>query len=203
MSYRDLLVALGDTTVSKVLDVLGMHREGMLSEQETLAVLTTLVGKAQAQAIVLAESSLAAELTVASGVPVPIVPTALQAHPVAVQQALATTLAFDGDITDRMERVVRGITYKAASEAYSDGVKRSPLVRGWVRDLEPDACQMCVWWWRDGRVWPKDHPMPTHTGCTCSPKPVLSRGVQSTEKTRAMAGEQRPRKQKIQPVLGG
>lgn len=201
MSYRDLLVKLGDTTVSKVLDVLGMHREGMLTAQETLAVLTTIVGKGQAQAIVLAEASLAAELTVLSGVPVPIAPATLQAHPVAVQQALGTTLGFDGDITDRMERVVRGITYKAAAEAYSDGVKRSQLVSGWVRDLEPDACQMCVWWWREGRVWPKEHPMPTHTGCTCSPRPVLAQGIESTAKTRALAGERQPSKKKIQPVL--
>ncbi|WP_431711106.1 hypothetical protein [Glutamicibacter uratoxydans] len=201
MSYRDLLVNLGDTTVEKVLDVLGLLREGMLSHTETVAVLTTIVGKSQAKAIVLAEASLAAELTVLSRSPVPIVPTGFQAQPEAVRRAMETTLAFDGDLTQRIERAVRGITYKAAADAYSDGVSRSRLVSGWVRDLEPDACQMCVWWWREGRIWPKEHPMPTHTGCTCSPKPVLAQDIASTAKSRAMSGETQPRKQKNQPVL--
>lgn len=206
MSYRDMLVKLGDTTEEKVLAVYRLFDAGDLSRFDAIALMSTLIGKAQATAIVLAESSLAAELILSTAEAVPVVATAVRGDVVAVRQAVITTLgtaATTPDIEGRIARMARGITYRAAADAYSDGVKKSPRTEGWIRDLEPDACQMCTWWWREGRVWPKDHPMPTHPGCTCAPKPVLRKGIGSTGKTRAMTGERQARKPKIQPVLGG
>ena len=206
MSYRDLLVKLGDTTAEKVLNIYRLMDAGDVSRFDAIALMATLIGKSQAKAIALAETSLAAELTLATLQPVAVVATQSKPDVTAVRHAVITTLGTaktTPDIEARLERVVRGITYKAATDAYNGGVSRSKLVSGWVRDLEPDACEMCVWWWRDGRVWPKEHPMPTHTGCTCSPKPVLAEHVEATMKTKAMAGERQARKQKIQPVVGG
>lgn len=206
MSYRDLLVKLGDTTSEKVLNIYRLMDAGDITRFDAIALMSTLIGKSQAKAIALAETSLAAELTLALLEPVPVVATPIKPDTTAVRGAVITTLGTaksTPDIEARLERVVRGITYKAATDAYSHGVSRSKRVKGWTRDLEPGACEMCVWWWREGRTWPREHPMPTHTGCTCSPKPVLSDYIQSTGKTRAMSGEVQARKQKIQPVLGG
>ncbi|QLY27972.1 hypothetical protein H0264_21385 [Nocardia huaxiensis] len=56
--------------------------------------------------------------------------------------------------------------------AFNQAMKQNDRVTGWVRELEPGACQLCTWWWRDGQVWHKDHEMPTHKGCTCVANPV-------------------------------
>ena len=86
-------------------------------------------------------------------------------------------------------RLARAETFTAGQSAYSDGIASSPHTKGWIRGLEPDACQLCRWWWREGRVWPKAHPMPTHKGCTCSPIPVVRAGIKSTGHTRRLAVE--------------
>lgn len=177
-----MLVNLGDTTAEKVLAIYRLFAAGELGRFETIALMATHIGKAQARAIVLAETSLAAELTLATSTPVPVLATKTKVDSVAIRHAVITTLGTASttpDIEGRIGRMVRGVAYKTAADTYSDGVKKSPRVTGWVRDLEPDACEMCRWWARDGRVWPASHAMPTHTGCTCAPKPTVSRDIQA------------------------
>lgn len=67
----------------------------------------------------------------------------------------------------KLVRLVQGATVKAGQGGWSDQLRKDPNVEGWTRGLESDACQLCRWWWREGQVWPKDHVMPTHPGCTC------------------------------------
>ena len=66
------------------------------------------------------------------------------------------------------ERLARAEAVKAAQAGYGVTMGRSKGTGGWIRQLESDACQLCEWWARDGRVWPADHIMPTHPGCTCA-----------------------------------
>lgn len=77
----------------------------------------------------------------------------------------------------KSERFAKGKPLEYAQEAYRKAVQESPFTRGWERETNPDACTLCLWWARDGRVWPKDHYMPTHTGCQCRPKPVVQKGT--------------------------
>lgn len=74
--------------------------------------------------------------------------------------------------TDRLDRLGRSETSKAAQDAAREVAEHDDRVRGWVRDLNADACELCTWWWREGRVWPADHVMPRHPGCDCWPRPV-------------------------------
>lgn len=67
-----------------------------------------------------------------------------------------------------VHRLGRSEAVEAAQHTYSEQMTRSPVVSGWTRQLEADACELCVWWARDGRVWHKNHSMPTHKGCTCA-----------------------------------
>lgn len=107
---------------------------------------------------------------------------------------LARLLRAAGTVTGRMERedpasleharmaahrLARSETIEAVRDARSEAVLQSPTVRGWTRQLERTACELCTWWSRGGRVWRANHAMPTHKGCTC-----LQRFVQ-VEKSQA------------------
>ena len=86
----------------------------------------------------------------------------------------------------RLERLARSEVFEAAQQATHDAMQKQPLVEGWVRHMDADPCQLCRWWWRDGRIWPKAHPMPRHKGCNCQPKVVLAQDIQSTAFTRRL-----------------
>lgn len=180
MSYRDILVKLGDTTVEKVLKVYTLMDAGQVTYLEAVGLMSVLIGKSQARAVALAETSLAAELTLATLSPVGVVPTGVEPNMRKLRggsRVVLATVASTPDPVGRIGRMARNLVYEAGATAYSEGMKRSPITEGWQRQLEPDACQMCVWWWREGRTWPKDHVMPTHKGCTCTPKPVFQRSI--------------------------
>ncbi|PQZ85595.1 hypothetical protein CQ018_19650 [Arthrobacter sp. MYb227] len=195
MSYRDILVKLGDTTVEKVLRIYDLMQAGELTYLEAVGLMSTLIGTSQAKAVALAETSLAAELTLGTRTAVGVISTGVTPDMKKLRGGVRVVLATVNSTPDpegRIGRMARNLTYAAGADAYSEGVKRSPLVEGWERNLEPDACQMCVWWWRDGRAWPKDHVMPSHKGCTCTPKPVFERGIHSvTAKARVRSNRDR------------
>ncbi|WP_145982360.1 hypothetical protein [Rhodococcus sp. MTM3W5.2] len=83
-------------------------------------------------------------------------------------------------------RLARSEPLESAARAYGQAIASNKRVKGWIRQRSPGSCQLCEWWWRDGRVWPADHRMPTHKGCTCHQKPVLRDEVQSTGYTRRL-----------------
>ena len=84
------------------------------------------------------------------------------------------TDAEDGELSPmRLSRLARGEVTYAAHVVTQHALIAEPAVIGWTRDLEGDACQLCRWWARDGKVWRPDHTMPTHKGCTCRQLPVV------------------------------
>lgn len=86
----------------------------------------------------------------------------------------------------RLERLARSEVFEAAQQATHEAMQQQDLIEGWVRHMDADPCQLCVWWWREGRVWPKAHPMPTHKGCNCSQRVVLAADIRSTGFTRQL-----------------
>lgn len=99
-------------------------------------------------------------------------------------EAAATVLAEPDAAETRLARLARAEPLEAAHQGTDDAVQKQPLVQGWVRQMDADPCELCRWWWRQGRVWPKDHPFQRHTGCNCRPRVVLRKGIQSTGLTR-------------------
>lgn len=185
MSYRDILVKLGDQTVEKVLRVYTLMQAGEVTYLEAVGLMSVLIGKSQARAVALAETSLAAELTLGTRTAVGIMPTGVVPNMTKLRGGARVVLATVDSTPDpegRIERMARNLTYEAGGSAYSKGIKRSSLVEGWTRNLEPDACQLCVWWWREGRTWPKEHIMPQHKGCTCTPLPVFQESIHTVGK---------------------
>ncbi|AWG51484.1 hypothetical protein DDT48_20160 [Mycobacteroides abscessus] len=77
----------------------------------------------------------------------------------------------------RLQRMARGEVFEAAQRATHDAMQKQPLVEGWVRHMDADPCQLCRWWWREGRIWPKSHRMPTHKGCNCQPRIVAAQSI--------------------------
>lgn len=170
------LSELSHRTARQVLAVLEQVAAGVVELDalpELVAILTEL-GATQAAA--LTSSELAAELSAAAGRPVVLREPVVNLQPAAVQTAAATILAGPAEQHgDRLARLARSAVARAGQDARADGIRRSGLVEGWTRGVDSTSCQLCVWWWRGGRVWPKSHHMPRHPGCTCVQVPKLVR----------------------------
>lgn len=176
MSYLDELHALADETEGKVWRVVEALNNGEISREEAIALIAAIVAVANRQAANLAALGIAADITLAARTPVPAVPVPRPEDVGRLNRAASTLLdALEGtpDPEGRAKRLARSEVLKTASDARGEALEASGLVEGWVRSLNGDTCEMCTWWWRGGRVWPKDHPMPRHTGCDCTQTPVL------------------------------
>lgn len=173
MSYRDEVRRLGAEAEAAVLTVFDLWDDGELDDDEAVARIAAIIAKANSQAVTLADLSLAATLMLRDGEPVAtrgIVPPPDDAD--RLTKAASTLLAISNVTRDRAARLGRCEPLEAAARAYSQAVEDSPKVDGWTRSVSGSGCELCTWWARDGQVWPADHPMPTHKGCTCTPIPA-------------------------------
>ena len=167
---------IGDSTADKVTKLLELLQEGLIHRDDLpyLAANLTSLGAEQASAIVLRE--LAQQTAQATGT-IPVIPeVSRQAlDPARVAGAVRTVMAGEAEaIPVRLHRLVRGAVTEAAQTTRATSIRETETFEGWTRGIDSDSCQLCVWWWRDGRVWPKDHTMPTHPGCTCVQVPAIS-----------------------------
>ncbi|KAA0083269.1 hypothetical protein CIW52_12600 [Mycolicibacterium sp. P9-64] len=80
------------------------------------------------------------------------------------------------DAEKRLTRLVHSETFSTAQKSAVDAMTAQPLVEGWVRQFESEnPCQLCVFIWREGRVWPKKQPFQVmHPGDKCVPRVVLT-----------------------------
>lgn len=173
MTYQDQLEDTATAAAVQVVAAVAAWEAGKL-DAETLAVLVAaFVAAGNSLAAALADLSLAAALTTRLGTVVPPLGIVRPAEdPDRLTKAAQTLLSLPEPSVARWERLARAEAQEAAARAYSEAVRRSPHVTGWTRGLSASACQLCRWWSREGRVWPADHPMPVHKGCTCHPEPV-------------------------------
>lgn len=107
--------------------------------------------------------------------------------------AEADSLQPPPDTQMRIERLARSEPLEAAQSATIEAMQRQPLVEGWTRQMDADPCQLCRWWWREGRIWPKEHPFQSHKGCNCTPKVVLAEHIESTVYTRRLKRNEQSR----------
>lgn len=181
MSYRETLGRLADETERRAVAIHAAYIAGELSHDEAVALLAAAVAQGNARATSLADLALAAEIMAALGEAVPVVGVPLQDDTDRLRKA-ATTLLTAVEKSPVPEAIVRRLArsevFKTANRTYGEAMRASPHVKGWVRDLEGEACELCTWWWREGRVWPDSHPMPTHPGCECTAKPVVTKEIQ-------------------------
>lgn len=181
------LARVGQRTAESVLAVLdaiddGLYPAGSLPE---LAGVLMRLGAHQAAELVLAEYvETMAALTGAAPAPAPLVPVSAVAEQRAATAVATIAAGPPEQVRTRLERLARSAVVRAGQDTRARALARDKNVEGWKRGVDSDSCELCRWWWREGRVWPKDHHMPRHPGCSCVQVPVVvSTGVEgvSTE----------------------
>lgn len=189
MTYQDELVALADSNDRTVQAIYALYLSGRLSVQEAIALMAAAIAQANSRAYALADLSVAASVMVGTGSVATVAGILAPDDASRLTKAAATVL----DVADASEapeaiisRLARSEPLESATTAYSEAMRQQPLVEGWVRQRDADPCQLCTWWWREGRIWPKDHPMPRHKGCECVQRPVFAKSIASTGYTRRL-----------------
>lgn len=147
-----------------------MYAKGVIDRPRFLQLSAALLGQSGAQAAAAADMTVSLELSRLDGYLTPTKGVTAARKRVGYMSALETVLDGDGDLDMKLARLALNAPLEAAQVAYDDAVAMSG--KGWVRQLDPDPCQLCRWWWREGQVWPADHAMPTHPGCECVARPV-------------------------------
>ncbi|MEQ4567994.1 hypothetical protein [Paenarthrobacter sp. CAP02] len=199
MTYEETIKALGAGSEKIILQLWQAVQDGRLGLDDFHDIAAQAIALANQQGRAAAELALSGFLTAATGEAV--IPGTILVDAVddagRLVKAMQTITASNLDTVMQLARVAKAEPMEAAARQFTEGIARSPKATGWVRGLEGDACQLCVWWWREGRTWPKDHPMPTHKGCACTPIPTVSNSIESTGYTRKLARAQAGHGQKV------
>lgn len=202
--YEETVRQLGENSQKILTQLWTAVESGRLPARDFPDVAAQVLAVANERGRAAAEIALNGYMTAATGqvtFPVQFVPVDDTAR---LTKAMNTILAAEQDTVMQIARIALVEPLEAAARRFSDGVARHPKAHGWVRQLEPDACQLCVWWWREGRIWPKEHRMPTHKGCTCNPLPTTVEGtIASTMYTRKLERARMTTPIKNHPISGG
>lgn len=180
MSFQDTLEKLGDTTARSLLSVLEQLTGGDLDELTARELMSIVLELAGNQATSLGSLAYSAHAEVATGhvkavsnaaLIVPAEPT-----PERIGKALATIFAGDPEqLATRLERLGVSDPVNVALEAFGQAMREDERVEGWTRQVERDACELCNYWDDNGRMYARDHEMPTHVGCVCSQQPAFKK----------------------------
>lgn len=191
MAYRETLQKLALESERSILAAYRSYVEGLMSRDETVSMIAQLLAQANGRARSLADMAMATQMMAQLGEVVPVSDVDYPNELPRLQKAANTVLAVAeaSEVSEAIiARLARSEPLEAAASAAQDSMVRSGITKGWVRDKSPGACELCTWWWREGRVWPAEHPFQHHKGCTCSPKPVLKEGIKETWKTARAKG---------------
>lgn len=187
--FQDDLGVEAEKVAAEVLRLLGAGQSVGLSTGELVYVIASRIAAGNLSAMRLAELSLLSLQAVESAVEAGVVTGAAGKAETTrwtdtgrLEKGVTTILASDGQeaVVMRLERMARSEVLETGQRAYHDAMQTTEGVKGWKRDLEGGACQLCTWWAQDGRVWPKDHPLPKHKGCTCTQEAVVVDWIRDT-----------------------
>ena len=191
LRYEDMLTRLGGQGRGALLNTYRLHTAGLIDRQTFIAVSSELMqhintqGRAYGRLSYESASSVIADRD-------PLVDRAAtvdnpNTSTVKIKQSLETILDGDQDqIEQRLERLGNTLPIDETQAGYAAQLQADDLATGWTRLLDAEGCELCEWWSRDGRVWPKRHPMPRHKGCKCQQLPVYHEAASSTEYTRKL-----------------
>ena len=194
--------AVATATEREVVGIYTQLAAGLIAREAAVLLIAAAVNRANAVAVTLGDVWLAVQIEELAGQPVPTVGIAPRDH--SERLAKPPTPSFrrrhrrqpvTTDVDDDTRRPPGvdplGTRRTAGDRATGrtrrhDAMQAQPLVKGWTRQMDADPCQLCQWWWRNGRIWPKEHPFQHHKGCNCQPKIVLAEHIQSTQITRRL-----------------
>ena len=179
--YQETLLALAAESEAAAIELWRQVTE--LGDDVFRASLAAILAVFNRRAAALAEVGFAAEATIAARTAVPVLGLAIVDDIDRLKKAAGTVIevARKSPVPAAIVgRLGRAEPLNTAARTYSDSVRESTLTEGWTRGMDADPCQLCRWWWREGRTWPKAHPFQTHTGCACVPRPVWAKNIRET-----------------------
>lgn len=195
--YQAHTETLAAAAQSQALAVYAEYQAGRLTRAQAVSLIAAVINGANSSAVALADAGLSVQIEHATGSPAPATGITPTDDAERLHKAVDTILDEeqpDPELPDnthmRIERLARSEPLEAAQNATIDAIQQQPLVEGWTRQMDADPCQLCRWWWREGRVWPKEHPFQSHKGCNCTPKVVLAEHIESTVYTRRLERNQ-------------
>ncbi|RBY85744.1 hypothetical protein [Blastococcus sp. TF02A-30] len=165
-----------DAVGSRLVGLHAAYLAGRLTLDEFIDAAALLIGAAQAQMYGLADASLAAWVSAETQTAVPALGIVAPDNGPGLREGLSALLAVvdPEDPAARVARMGRAETAGAFQDGYSEAMReRRDVVGGYVRVLNASACELCVWLWRGGYVWPAGKSFHRHPGCGCHPGPVL------------------------------
>lgn len=195
MSFETAITGIVQQATGKAANLVTMFETGDIGLQLFLDSMGQLVDQARAQGSAKAVQILRGYVESALDGPVVVSPQMPPEYFQRLTQALTTILGSDKDTRMQIERLVRGEITQAAQDAYGDTMRSIPEVEGWVRGLDSGACELCHWWWREGRVFHPTTPLQRHTGCMCHQVPTIkkTRNFQTEKQADRAAGLRRSR----------
>lgn len=189
--YEDLVKRLGEGTAEKVLGLFAKLQAAEITEEQFVSLAADLVAGANVRGAAVSDMVIRAYLEQATGKAIAGVASVPASDPARLRKALGTILASRLDTEMQLRRLATSEVMQSSAEAYGESFRKYPGIHGWTRGMESDACQLCQWWSRDGQVWPQEHPMPRHKGCTCHQVPVVDKNIKSTMYSRKLEREQK------------
>lgn len=173
MTYQGVLNSIREDTQRKVMAAWRMYGIGAVDKTRFLQLASAILGQAGSAAAAAADLAISFEMTRLNrriAATAGVIPTrTMQTY----MDSLKTVLDEGPEgLLMRLERLSLNAPLDAAQEARGRAIEASGA-SGWVRQMDADPCQLCRWWWREGRVWPADHPIPRHSGCECVARPVI------------------------------
>lgn len=178
-SYRDGLLALVADTEARAGSVYDTYAIGDATEAEFNAATTAYILRGEERGVALSDVALASFLTRELRRAVPtlglVTSVADRQGTAKAVETLTTRLTETDNPRARATRLARGRVTQTAGRYYDDGLTRHAEIAGYTRGLSATACELCVWLYRSGHVYPATQPMHRHPGCTCIPIPTLHR----------------------------
>lgn len=171
MTYEDAITAAGDALARRLLALLASGWD----DGDVVRAAAAVIAAANVQAAHVGTLAFAGAMHDATGVLTMPKPPDVSHHtdPARLRDAVETVLRGDpSQRASRLQVMAQAETSEAGAWAMGEALRGDARVVGWTRVLDGKACQLCRWWWRDGRVWPKNHRMPRHKGCRCGQQPV-------------------------------
>ena len=188
MTFADTMTDLGESTADRLEGLYARFEAGALTLDEYRDLAADVLTAANARGWTIGVLGLTAYVAAVAGEPVAAPALPVAGHYADRDRLRAGVETITGrlevvrtggpdpeleDIRRRLRRIGKAEPVEASQRGYSAALEASEHVNGWVRSVEPDACELCQWWAFDGRVWPASSTMQTHTGCACSQIPVV------------------------------
>ena len=178
IDYEQMLWSITKQSTQRTAGIIRMFDMGLLSLEETKRLLTQTLGKANIQAIKLADASFAAQIMAKSGQAIPTLGLGpREGMDDALYRAVSKLLPDKGErgTDEQFDLIAENEPLKAANDALWRAAKANPdKVVGYRRVTEKDRCELCWWLWKEGYVYNIDKPMTRHPRCRCEMDFVLA-----------------------------